>query len=159
MTTVNGGTSSGMLGEDVVNTVTSLLSRLELRMMEAIAHSADTRRAQFADLQAHTDARHDAVTLELDRMLALVEVSATELKKFGDIQGGMATALSALLERVDMLDAANMRKAQQIQDLRDEIGALRITFAAHDQSVVAAWLRTHAATIAAALGLPPPEVG
>ena len=32
----NAGTSSGMLSEDVVNTVTALLSRLEVRMMEAM---------------------------------------------------------------------------------------------------------------------------
>lgn len=120
--------SSGMTSEALVNQVTSLLARLEVSLirqsdvLNGYGRAFDTYRAaqieRGAELRDHIDSRFDAYGGELDKVVALVGGSATEIKKLGndvaalhDTQGAMALALSAEIERSERIE-------QDLQGLR-----------------------------------------
>lgn len=128
----NQGVSSGMTPETVVNEVSNLLSRLELRVLasqqglrDEIGRQGDIRRSQFNELRAFTDTRHDAVVEELKQVLAVSEEAVRGLGK-----------LQAKLHALDQRHSDQIAHAMELieesqfdrQKIHDEITELRRQF-------------------------------
>jgi chromosome segregation ATPase len=146
----NAGRDSGYVapvGEDIVNTLTILLSTLETKLLTSnitlkseIANQGDIRRNQFNELQHLIDSRYDGLANELDRFEAgqagirtLVEESVTDIKK--EI-GDMGAVLTATVGRVSNVEeAVNEHGAQlvahehAIQETRAEVDTMQTEIA------------------------------